>query len=350
MFVFIALTHKFIANENYIIGKTNDGFAFFVDTERAHSGLRTLVPYSPNTIDKNNRKVGPFSKQNVKSVYYRHWLGTDSIGRDVLAGLINGSYIGFLVGLLTVVISLILGIFFGFVSGYYGDQSLQLSKLSFVLWFILSAVSCFYSFYSSGFLSVIFLVAPLLVLFFLLNNSSRLSRGGFYFPFDTFIFRIIEILSSIPSLFLILILLAMFNKPSIWSVIVIIGILRWPAVARHFRAEILKIKEEQYIDSAKSIGQTDYKIFLYHVLPLAISPLIIVSAFGFATAILLESTLSFLGIGVPLDVVTWGSLIKEARFNFDAWWLALFPGLMIYGLIYLFNSIGDSINEKVRKV
>jgi len=350
VFCLFAIAHNFIVNDKYLIGKTQTGFGLFVESEDAKYGIKAIIPYSANTVDKYNRKVGPFSKQKVSSLYYRHWLGTDSIGRDVLAGIINGSYIALLVGLFTVIISLILGIFFGFLSGYYGDTGVQLRKPTFVLWMILTLLCWFYSFYTFGFVAFIFFILPLLVLGFLVNNVSGISRGGFCFPFDTIIFRMIEIISSIPGLFLILIILTVLGKPSIWNVIIIIGLLRWPIVARHLRAEILKIKEEQFIDSAKSIGQTDVKIFLYHVLPMAASPLIIISAFGFATSILLESTLSFLGIGVPLGEVTWGSLIKEARFHFDAWWLALFPGLMIYGLIYLFNSIGDNINHKIRNI
>jgi len=350
LFVFIAVTHAFIANEKYIVAKTNSGFEFFVNGDHASSGLKTLIPYSANTIDKENRKVGPFSKQKVSSLYYRHWLGTDSLGRDVLAGIISGSNIALRVGFLTVIISLVLGVFFGFVSGYYGDYGIQLSKLKFVLWLVITLICGFYAFYTSAWMSVVFMVLPIVLLIFFVKNASSISRGGFHFPFDTIIFRIIEVMTAIPSLFFILILLTLSGKPSILNVILIIGFLRWPTVARHFRAEILKIKQEQFIDSAKSIGQTDFKIFLYHVLPMASSPLIIVSAFGFSTAILLESTLSFLGIGVPLDVVTWGSLIKEARFHFDAWWMALFPGLMIYLSIFLFNSIGDSVNKKIRRI
>jgi peptide/nickel transport system permease protein len=350
MFCLIAIAHNFIANDKYIIGKTQSGFEFLVESEDAKSGIKAIIPYSANTVDKHNRKVGPFSKQNVSSLYYRHWLGTDSLGRDVLAGIINGSYIALWVGLFSVIMSLVLGIFFGFLSGYYGDTGVQLKKSTFVLWLALTLLCWFYSFYTFKLVALIFFILPVLILGFLVHNASGISRGGFRFPFDTIIFRMIEIISSIPSLFIILIILTLLGKSTIWNVIIIIGILRWPNVARHLRAEILKIKQEQFIDSARSIGQTDIKIFLYHVLPMAASPLIIICAFGFATSILLESTLSFLGIGVPLDVVTWGSLIKEARFHFDAWWLALFPGLMIYGLIYLFNSIGDNINQKIRSI
>ena len=350
IFLLISLLSSFIANEKFIVGKSSNGFGFFINAQEGNSGLRTLIPYSYNTIDRVNRKVGPFDHQEVKSLYYRHWLGTDSLGRDVLAGLINGSNIALKVGLFTVLISLIIGIFLGYLSGYYGDSGAQLKRSLFILWLAITLILWFYGFYNEGVLSFILFAIPFVLLIWILQNSTGLNRNQVGFPFDTIVFRMIETMNALPSLFIILILLSILNKPSIWNVILVIGILRWPVVARHLRAEILKIKKEDYIDSAKTLGLSDWKIFINHVFPMAASPLIIVSAFGFSVAVLFESTLSFLGIGVPLDQVTWGSLIKDARYNFDAWWLAVFPGVLIYGLVYLFNSIGDTLNEKIRGI
>jgi len=127
-------------------------------------------------------------------------------------------------------------------------------------------------------------------------------------------------------------------------VILVIAFLRWPVITRHIRAEILKLKEQKFILSSKAIGQKDWKIFKNHILPLCISPITILVAFGFSAAILTESTLSFLGIGIPIDQVTWGSMLSEARKSFQLWWLAVFPGLMIYFVIALFNSLGDSVS------
>ena len=104
----------------------------------------------------------------------------------------------------------------------------------------------------------------------------------------------------------------------------------------------------EFVQSAQGIGLSDWKIFKDNILPLAASPVIVASALGFAYAVLAESTLSFLGIGVPAEVVTWGSLLTEARRNFSSWWLAFFPGLMIYLVILLFNSIGDRLDDYVR--
>jgi len=173
---------------------------------------------------------------------------------------------------------------------------------------------------------------------------------GIAIPLDIIILRIIETLRSIPSVFLLLVLLALFSSPSIWNVVIVIAFLRWPTVTRHLRAEILKIRNEDYITSAKASGLSHFTIFKNYILPLTISPVIIVSAFGFASAILLESSLSFLGIGIPLDQVSWGSMLRDARLNLSLWWMALFPGLMIYFIILLFNNIGDSLTNRIQKL
>ena len=141
----------------------------------------------------------------------------------------------------------------------------------------------------------------------------------------------------------LLALLAIIAKPSIQSLILILAFLIWPTVARFSRAEMLKIREEDYIHSGKVLGLSDLRIIFKHALPNALAPIMVVVAFGISGAILLEATLSFLGLGLAFDEVSWGSLLSEARKNFKAWWLALFPGIAIFLTIASFNIIGDRI-------
>jgi peptide/nickel transport system permease protein len=347
--VVFALLCRFLANDKYIVGKSSEGWTFMADVEKCTSGLRAPIPYSANSMDRDNRNVGPFSKQNISSLYYRHWLGTDHLGRDVFAGLIYGCFVAFKVGVLTSLFSLFLGIVLGYLSGYYGDEEMRINKNFLLPYILFAALFIFYGIYTSGILKLVFFLAPIFILWIMIAYSRRDYKTTFGVPFDLIIFRFIEIINSIPGLFLILILLALFTKPALINVIIVISLLRWPVITRHLRAEILKIKEEDFVTSARVIGQKNWKIFLYHILPLAISPVIIVVAFGFSASILMESTLSFLGIGVPMDQITWGSLIRQARTNFSSWWLAFFPGLAIYIIIVLFNSIGESINKRLRR-
>ncbi len=349
VFVFIALFHQIIANDKYIICKKSSSWSFFEKQELCEYGVRALIPYSSKTIDKDNRSVGPFDKQKVSSLYYRHWLGTDSIGRDVLAGLIWGSFIALVVGLVSSLLALLVGVLMAYLSGYIGDNGFKLLKTHFLILIPFSFVLTYYWIYASVSLKLVMFIM-FVILIYCLNTYSKnqaIEKKRIGLPFDLIILRVIEVFKSIPNLFLILILLPLMGRPSYWNVVFIIAFLRWPIITRHLRAEILNVKNENYISSARSIGLSDKKIFLKYILPLTISPIIIVTAFGFSSAILLESTLSFLGIGVPLDQLSWGGILKEARYDFNSWWLAVFPGLCIFFLIYVFNSIGDTINDQL---
>lgn len=350
IFVMVGLCHAIISNDRYIIAKTDEGIEFFSRKESVKWGFRGLIPYAYNTIDNANRSRSPFEQQDVKSLYFRHWLGTDSLGRDVLAGLVYGSFIALQVGLLSVLFSLLIGIILAYFSGYHGDSHLRIYKKHIPALLIISAVLLFYIVYSSMLVSVILLIALFAIWHLAIRMAPRVQSKTRGLAFDLIIFRVIDIINSIPGLFLILILLSLFREATVWNVIWVIVLLRWPVITRHLRAEILKIKEEDYIMAARSIGFPDWYIYWKHILPMAISPVLIVLAFGFGTAVLLESTLSFLGIGMSVDQVSWGAIIKQARLNFDLWWLAIFPGLAIYFVIMLFNSLGTTINRHIRGI
>jgi len=120
-------------------------------------------------------------------------------------------------------------------------------------------------------------------------------------------------------------------------------------IARYVRAEMLKIREQRYIEASKAIGMSDLRILFRHAAPATLTPVIVAVAFGFSSAILLESALSFLGIGLPADHVSFGSMLSEARNNYEAWWLAIFPGMAIFCLVFAFNYRGDRISKQKEK-
>lgn len=348
VFTLIALMHNFIANDKYILAYSSNGLVMFSKPQETSWGIKAPIPYAPKTLDRQNRGVGPFSKQEYSSLYYRHWLGTDSLGRDVLAGVVNGTYIAFVVGIGVLILSFIIGLFLSYLSGYLGDTELRVDRLYLYGLIPLTMIIVFYIVYSDVVLSLFLLVVLLALWGFAVRQSHVSRRKSISLPLDIIIFRIIEVFNSVPGLFLILIMLALFEKASIWNVVLVLAVLKWPVITRHLRAEILKLKREDYINSAKAIGLPDWRIFIYHILPMAISPVIIVLAFGFSSTILMESTLSFLGIGVPVDEPTWGSTIRMARQDFKLWWLAVFPGLAIYSVVVLFNNIGSEMNDYLR--
>ena len=164
-------------------------------------------------------------------------------------------------------------------------------------------------------------------------------------PVDLIISRFIEVMISVPLLFLIISISAIVSHPSIYIVMTIIGLTSWTSIARFIRAEMLRIRSLEYIEAARALGYSEGRIILRHAIPNALSPVLITIAFGIAAAILIESTLSFLGVGVSPETVTWGSLLAEARQSSSAWWLAILPGTAIFMTVTIFNLIGEALTD-----
>ena len=214
----------------------------------------------------------------------KHWLGTDGLGRDVAAGMIHGVRISLTIGLVVVGIQASIGILLGGLAGYYGG------------WM------------------------------------------------DLGLSRLFELMLGIPTFFLIITVAAIF-PPSIYTIMLILGLTGWVGIARFIRAEFLKVRSQEFVAAARSIGASDARVMARHILPNAIAPVLVSMSFGVATAILTESGLSFLGIGVPQHLVTWGSILAVARANTFAWWLAIFPGFAIFLTVTAYNLLGDGLRD-----
>jgi peptide/nickel transport system permease protein len=238
--------------------------------------LHAPIPYSPNTIDLGARLGGPGDA---------HYLGTDDLGRDVLARMIHGARVSLTVGLLATLISVIVGSFFGAIAGYYGGAA------------------------------------------------------------DWIVSRTIEVVLCFPFLFLVLGIVALF-KPSMATLMIALGLTSWTSEARFVRSEFLRIREAEFAQAARASGARDGRIIFRHLLPNAFAPVIVSASFGVAGAILTESALSFLGLGVPLPTASWGSILSAAREHIDyAWWLILFPGLAIFTTVAAFNIVGERLRD-----
>jgi peptide/nickel transport system permease protein len=395
LFVFIALLSDFIANEKPIVAKYNGEVYFPILKEYAvDMGLTNwdkefvnaswkdldyewdiwpLSPYLPKNIDFLNTSVGPFDEQQVESTKWKHWLGTDALGHDVFAGMIHGTRIALLVGIVSMGIASLIGIFFGAIAGYYGDDKLKMSIASLIVYIIGFIIALFYafgvrsyilsdaigesfaSFAVEIFISLIIFGAIIYSFKFissLCKNIPFLSKQ-ITIPADILISRLIEVVVSIPRLFLIISIAAVVAKPSIFIVMMIIGLTTWTGIARFTRAELLRVRNLEYIEAANALGYKEFRIILKHALPNALSPVLISIAFGIASAILIESTLSFIGVGVPAETITWGSLLSSARQDSAAWWLAVFPGFAIFITVTVYNLIGegltDAMNPKLKK-
>ncbi|MBK8566012.1 MAG: ABC transporter permease [Saprospiraceae bacterium] len=381
---FVALLADFIANEKPLyckLGASNYFPAFkqyavdlglakwdsvFLqkswDEHNYEAAIFPPIPYSSTTLDlKNTRCRSPFGSQSVKSLRWRHWLGTDQLGRDVAAGMVAGTRVALLVGVISMGIATLLGILLGSLAGFFGDDRMRASWTGVVLNLLALFFAWFYGFSARSFAmgeaaknggiglellkglgiaAAIFLLAN--GLNFFIKKWAKPRR--ITLPLDLLIMRAVEVMNAVPGLLLLLAMVAVLEKSSIFYVMAIIGLLRWTPVTRFLRAELLRIRNLNYIEAARAMAFPEWRILWHHALPNAIGPVLIVVAFGAASAILMESTLSFLGIGIGSGGVTWGGMLSEVRGNPSAWWLALFPGAAIFVAVTVFNLIGDGLS------
>jgi peptide/nickel transport system permease protein len=325
-------------------------FGHILTHEPNQNQLPALIPYASTTLDTRNADyVGPLSIQDVSSLYYRHWLGTDQIGRDVLAGLVAGTKVALAVGFGGMSLALLFGFCLGLSAGYFGDSGLKMTKMGLILRGCFLGLAFFYTpiFFQQKisllwilfFLIVILLIIKYLEVRFLFNFK-KIS-----IPIDTFVMRCVEIAQGVPTILWLLCMVSIINRLSVSQLILLIGFTGWMSFTRLVRGEMLRIRHLEYMDAAKVLGLSDVRIIVHHALPNILTPILTAASFGIANSILLESTISFIGLGLPPEQVTWGTMLNAARGNFSAWWLAVFPGMMIFVTVFAFNKLGESLKK-----
>jgi len=382
---FVAIFADFIANDKPLLCKIEDRWQVpilkqyaidigiseytpefrtrqWLDLEQYEFVIHPLIPYASRYQDRENRKFAhPFKKQKVEHWRYRHWLGTDRLGKDVAAGLVAGTRIAMLVGLTSMSVAAFIGILLGGLAGYFGDDRLKTNWLQILFTITGFVLAIFYAFISRSYQiqeagdrliveaakSIGIFIAVLGLFWGIGWLISRLPffQKGIRFPMDIFVMRLIEIFNSIPALLLILAVVAIIKKPSIFYIMLIIGLIAWTGIARFVRAELLRVRQLEFIEAARAMGFQERRTLLRHALPNALTPVLITIAFGIAGAILVEAALSFLGIGVSAEIVSWGSMLQAAKGNVAAWWLAIFPGIAIFITVSVFNLIGEGLTE-----
>ena len=214
-----------------------------------------------------------------------HLLGTDELGRDLLSRIIWGSRVSLKVGFVAVGIAISIGILIGSLAGFYGGRV------------------------------------------------------------DAVLMRFVDMMLAFPTFFLILAVIAIL-EPNIFTIMAVIGVTGWMDVARLVRAEFLTLKERDFVDAARALGIQNKRLILRHILPNAISPVFVAATFGVAGAILTESGLSFLGLGVQPPDPSWGNILTAGKDNIEiAWWLSLYPGLAILITVLSYNLVGEGLRD-----
>jgi peptide/nickel transport system permease protein len=325
-----------------------------IANEGQKSLLPPLIPYTATTQDAQNRDyISPFATQSVSSIYYRHWLGTDILGRDVLAGLITGTRHSIWIGLCGMAIALAIGLVLGLTAGYYGDQQYQRTIIGFILRGVLLIGIIFYTIlFIQLKLSILILFFIAIFILFIINFLEKIflkipiASKKINIPLDMLIMRFVEVIQAVPNILWLLGLISITRSLTIGGLILFIGLTNWTSLTRLIRGEVIQVRTNDYIEASKALGLTDWRILLRHILPNIATPIFIAVAFGIANCILFEAFLTFIGIGLPLEQITWGSMLNGAKHNISAWWLAIFSGFMIFLTITTFNRIGESLNKK----
>ena len=281
--------------------------------------------------------------------------GTDDLGRDVFARMLQGAWVSLTVGFVAVGISVLVGILMGGLSGYYGERPVR----------VYHVIASFFALVGGGFLAagnppagvILCFVASALVALSKTRASNRYPWIRFLFvgtfSMDTLIMRFVDIMLCFPSFFLILTVVALL-PPSIYNIMIVIGLTSWEGTARFVRAEFLSLREQDFVTAARALGVHDLRIIFRHMVPNAIAPVLVSATIGIAGAILTEAGLSFLGFGVPPPHATWGNILSDGkRFIFDAPWLTFVPGFAILIVVLSFNLFGeglrDILNPKLRE-
>lgn len=344
------------------LGWTKGDEAFFQrnwQTENYDFAILPPIPYNAQELNTTSRYISPLGKQEVKSWRFRHWLGTDHLGRDLAAIMVSGTRAAMLVSVISMGIATIIGLLLGSLAGFFGDDRLRSTAPRFWLNLIGLACGLFYAFVVRRYAlteGVLFweLLKSFSILMLALLTANLLARflerrlasaATIAIPADALVNRLIEILHAIPTLLLLLSIAALIRQPSMLYMMAVIGLVRWTGIARFIRAELLRIRSLEYIEAARAIGLSEWRILFRHALPNGLAPVLVAIAFGMANTVLLEAFLSFLGIGLSPEAATWGSALRGVHGSYEAWWAAVFPGMAIFVTITIFNLIGEGLSE-----
>ncbi|MBW2035529.1 MAG: ABC transporter permease [Deltaproteobacteria bacterium] len=323
--------------------------------------------FDPALVRLQEKLRPPLSRPNLDTLLTNeiptlgvYVMGTDDLGRDVFARMLQGAWVSLTVGFVAVGISVLVGIFMGGIAGYFGQNHIRLDHI--LMACFLFAAGIFLSM-GATFTGLVFLFIVLASVLILVRSRNMVEIQGMSklsvilrkdtISVDTLIMRIVDIMLCFPSFFLILTVVALLPA-RIYNIMIVIGLTSWMGTTRFVRAEFLSLREQDFVTAARALGVGNFRIIFRHMMPNAIAPVLVSATIGIATAILTEAGLSFLGFGVPPPHATWGNILSDGkRFIFDAPWLTFIPGIAILIVVLCFNLFGeglrDTLNPKLKE-
>ena len=321
---------------------------------------------NPALIRLQEKLQPPLAKPDLESLQPNeipalgiYLLGTDDLGRDIFARMLQGAWVSLTVGFVAVGISVIIGIFLGGIAGYFGQRHVRVDHLLGILFLMIGMVLLATHFAYAG-ATIILITAGFAI--YRIRTKALLKKKQTTWKrmlqkdtlsVDTLIMRFVDVMLCFPSFFLILTVVALLPA-SIYNIMIVIGLTSWMGATRFVRAEFLSLREQDFVAAAKALGLSNLRIIFRHMMPNAVAPVLVSATIGIATAILTEAGLSFLGFGVPPPHATWGNILSDGRrFIFDAPWLTFVPGFAILIVVLSFNLFGeglrDVMNPKLRE-
>jgi peptide/nickel transport system permease protein len=323
--------------------------------------------FDPSLVRLQEKLLPPLAKPNLDTLLPKeiptlglYLFGTDELGRDVFARMLQGAWVSLTVGFVAVGIAIIIGIFMGGIAGYYGQRHIRVGQLVIAAFFFSAALSLITGFVFVSGVFFICAAAGILVSFYIYHSVEKNPTAPWIriwhkntLSIDTVIMRFVDIMLCFPSFFLILTVVALLPA-SIYNIMIVIGLTSWMGATRFVRAEFLSLRELDFVAAAKALGLSNFRIIFRHMMPNAVAPVLVSATIGIATAILTEAGLSFLGFGVPPPHATWGNILSDGKnFIFDAPWLTFIPGIGILIVVLSFNLFGeglrDALNPKLRE-
>ncbi len=356
----LALFRPLIISPGPVVYKEDGLWKFFAASPKLNAEkvlIRPILQQDASLVDIKHRLMPPLSVQQNSG--HTFWLGTDHLGRDVFAALVYGTQTVVFIAIGATLLSLIIGVLLGILSGWYENKGWKVSFMSgwvylvIVMLWLPVTIFTFQNAQSHDFwqgvywwMGFTFLLWILVLLFKRKESNVPVGKKSVSFPWESVVNQMVAFMGSVPVLILIMILTSFFWQQTPLRLIAVMGLLRWPSIARYTRSEVLKLKNTPYILLADSRYASRMHFWWWEFKPHLYISLLGYMAYSMASTVSLETSLSFLGLGLPPEMPTWGGLIGSSMYHPYAWWIYIFPvGLLAFLLISL-HKVGDNMLKK----